>query len=112
MPRVLQGRCQVQWSSLPLSPDPSVLATRKNKALRVDFFFFQSFLIFKTVWAFGMLAEHFSITTPSAVTSIHACTLAQGNTQGIKQRNLLPKTSVWTQEPTENLGNPLVFHQI
>ena len=79
IPRVLQGRCQVQWSSLPLSLDPSVLATRKYKALRVDFFFFQSFLIFKTVWAFGMLAEHFSVTTPPAVTSIHARTLAQGN---------------------------------
>lgn len=115
IPRILQGRRQVQRSSLPLTLDPSVLATRKNKTLTVDclfFFFFQSFLIFKTVWAFGVLAEHFSITTPPVVTSIHACTLAHRNAHSIKQRNLLPKTSVWTLGPTENLRNPLLFHQI
>lgn len=78
---ISQGSCQVQGPSLPLSLDPSFLATRKNKTLHRWLFlaFFQSFLISKAGWVFGMLAAHFSVTTPPASTSIQACALAQGN---------------------------------
>ena len=37
---ISQGSCQVQGPSLPLSLDPSFLATRKNKTLHRWFFFF------------------------------------------------------------------------